>query len=103
MNLRIAGLAVFVILGVFSAPVGVEAQEAEGHGAPSKAQRPLDVIEDPCRPFSDEEKRTHLAQQPPPPPGLRCPGNSYWNGQGCTTGERWVRPGRCWSRDLPPL
>jgi hypothetical protein len=34
------------------------------------------------------KKVRHLAQEPPPPPGLVCPGNTYWNGHGCTSGRR---------------
>ncbi len=30
----------------------------------------------------------HLAQEPPPSRGLVCPGNTYWNGHGCTSGRR---------------
>ncbi len=86
MNLRNAQLAVFVVLGLFCAPVGAEAQPVGAHGAGSTEQREREGIDDPCRPFSEEEIRTHLAQQPPPPPGFRCPGDSYWNGKGCTTG-----------------
>lgn len=33
-------------------------------------------------------KVRQLAQEPPPPPGLVCPGNTYWNGHGCTSGRR---------------
>ncbi len=103
MNVRIAQLAVFVILGLFSAPVGAEAQQVEGDRARSTEEREREVIDDPCRPFSEEEKRRYLAQQPPPPPGLSCPGYSYWNGKGCTTGELWRREGPCSSRrESPP-
>jgi hypothetical protein len=30
----------------------------------------------------------HLAQEPPPPSGFVCPGNTFWNGHGCTSGRR---------------
>jgi hypothetical protein len=30
----------------------------------------------------------HLAQEPAPPSGFVCPGNTFWNGHGCTSGRR---------------
>jgi hypothetical protein len=88
MNLLTAPLGVFVVLGLFSAPVGVTAQQVgdQGRQGPSSTTLQGSNVIDPCRGMSEEEKRRHLAlQSPPPPPGLSCPGGTYWNGKGCTS------------------
>src|SRR5688572_12836483 len=72
--------------GLLAAPVAAEAEEAGN-------------------------KVRQLAQEPAPPPGLVCPGNTHWNGHGCTSGRRppaedqyvEIVPGKTTQQDIRAL